>query len=241
MSNKDKIKTFLEQKEFHKLVELARNERGTVRHITSFLYNEDNLLHWRAVEGLGRLAEHPDILSIEKIRVIISRLFLNLEDRSGGNAWGTIEAIGAMIAARLDQLDNQIPKMLIYMKDAKCWVGLLWAMRKIGEKRPDLLEGTVPYVIGLLRNPRRTTRGHAVWVLGAIGYVGAQDVLDGRLSIDIKETLEGLLHDKNPVIIYDNGDLRERIIGDLAQEALAALGGRQGGTRKATDYFDYVI
>jgi HEAT repeat protein len=208
LSVKDEIRTILTDNEPHKLVELASREKSTVRQLTSFLYNEDELLRWRAVEGFGAIAKDPYILSVEKLQTIISRLTLNLEDRSGGNAWSSLEAVGAIIAARSYQLENQIPKLFSFIHDARLWKGLLWSVRRIGEQNPGLLQNRLHLVIGLLRNPSNTTRGHAAWALGVIG--------DG----DAIEILESLTTDKHGIRIYDKGELLDITVGELAKRSL---------------------
>lgn len=208
MSVKDGIRKILSNNELDKLVELASREKSTIRQLTSFLYNEDELLRWRAAEGFGIIARDPYILSVEKLQTIISRLTLNLEDRSGGNAWSSMEAVGAMIAARSYQLENQIPKLFSFIHDARLWKGLLWSVRRIGEQNPGLLQNRLHLVIGLLRNPSNTTRGHAAWALGVIG--------DG----DAIEILESLQADKHSIRIYDKGELLDITVGELAKRSL---------------------
>jgi len=211
LSIKNDIKNLLELGEFDKLIELAAAEKGITRYLTSFLFSEDELLHWRAVEGLEVLAKDPYILSAEKVRTIISRLSLNLEDQSGGNGWGSLEAIGALIAARPYQLEDQIPMLFSRMWDSSLRKGLLWSVRRIGEKSPELLADRVPYVIGLLRNPSKTTRGHAAWALGTIG------------DMSVEETLEALRKDNNLIRIYNDGELQEITISKLAEDSLASI------------------
>lgn len=225
MSTKDRIKEFLEKKDFDGVVEFARRDRNVTKYLTSLLYSEDNLLHWRAADALGKLTVHQDVLSENKARIIIGRLFTNLEDQSGGNGWGSMEAIGAMIAAQPYRLSSFVPKMISKISDARLWVGLLWSIRQIGEKQPDLFKDYIFHVVGLLRNPRRATRGHAAWALGAIGDADVR-VLEG-LILDVRETLGGLLNDKNLIPIYIDGDIHERVIGDIAKEALASLRARE--------------
>jgi len=226
LSIKDEIRTLLEKRDFDKLKELATTEKGVTKYLRSFLYSEDDLLHWRAAEALGVFAGDKNLLSDEKVRSITTRLFTALEDKSGGNGWGSIEAIGAMVAARPDQLSKLIPKMFSYIWDGRVRKGLLWSVRRIGEKRPDLFKDKILHIVGLLRNPSNTTRGHAAWALGVIGDTDIK-VLEG-LVLDVKETLEGLLDDDSLIRIYDEGELQERTIADIAKEALAALDRRQG-------------
>ncbi len=226
MSLKDDIKSLLEKKDFDGVVELAAHERGVLKYLRSLLYSEDDLLHWRAAEAFGRIAEHPDIMSREKVNTTITRLLVSLEDKSGGTGWGSMEAIGAMVAARPDEFGKAIPKMFSYIWDGRIRKGLLWSVRRIGKERPDLLKDKIFHVVGLLRNPSNTTRGYAAWALGVIGDSDVR-VLEG-LVVDVKETLEGLLRDDSRIRIYDDGELQERTISQIAKEALAALNGRQG-------------
>jgi len=208
---KDDIRTFLQNKEFDKLVELASRDKKVIRHLTSFLYNEDELLRWRAAEGFAAIVKSPHVLSIEKIHILIDRLTINLEDQSGGNAWGAIEAFGAIIAARPYELDGQIPKLFSFIHDARLWKGILWSARRIGEQDPGLLKNRLHMVIGLLRNPSKTTRGHAAWTLGAIG------------DSDVLEILETLQKDTNRIHIYDQGELREVTVGEIAKRSIAEI------------------
>lgn len=208
MSVKDEIRTYLSNNELDKLVELASRDKRTTRQLTAFLYHEDELMRWRAAEAFGVIARDPYILSVEKLQIIISRLTLNLEDRSGGNAWSSMEAVGAIIAARSYQLEDQIPKLFSFIHDARLWKGLLWSVRKIGEQNPGLLQKRLHLVIGLLRNPSNTTRGHAAWALGVIG--------DG----DSIEILESLQKDKHDIRIYERGELLEITVGELAKRSI---------------------
>ena len=226
MSLKDDIKSLLEKKDFDGVVELAARERGVLKYLRSLLYSENDLLHWRAAEAFGRIAKYPDIMSREKVNTMLTRLFVSIEDKSGGNGWGSIEAIGAIVAARPDEFSKAIPRMFSYIWDGRVRKGLLWSMRRIGQERPDLLKDKIFYIVGLLRNPSNTTRGHAAWALGVIGDSDVR-VLEG-LVIDVKETLKGLLDDDSRIRVYDNGELQERTISQIAKEALAALNGRQG-------------
>lgn len=226
MSLKDEIKTLLERRDFDTLKKLAAQKKGVTKYLRAFLYSEDDLLHWRAAEALGELAGDQNLLSDEKVRAITTRLFTALEDKSGGNGWGSIEAVGAMVAARPDQLSNLVPKMFSYIWDGRVRKGLLWSVRRIGEQRPDLFKDKIFHIVGLLRNPSNTTRGHAAWALGVIGDTDIR-VLEG-LVLDVRETLEGLLDDDSRIRIYDEGELLERTIADIAKEALAALDRRQG-------------
>ncbi|MCL6471368.1 MAG: HEAT repeat domain-containing protein [Firmicutes bacterium] len=226
MSTKDILKGLLQNKNFDAVVELAKSDRAVVRQLTSLLYNEDNLLHWRAVNAFGVLAAHPEVLDENKAHVVIGRLLYNLEDQSGGNAWGSMEAIGAIVAAQPYKLGSFVPKMFAKISDSRVWVGLLWSVRQIGEKRPELFKNYVFHVLGLLRNPRISVRGHAAWALGAIGEAGTT-VLEG-LVFDVRESLEGLLKDHHRINIYTDGELQEKAISDIAKEALAVLKERQG-------------
>lgn len=226
MSLKNDIKNLLEEKDFDGVVELAAREKGTLKYLRSLLYSEDDLLHWRAAEAFGRIAGHPDVMSREKVNTMLTRLLISLEDRSGGNGWGSMEAIGAIVAARPDEFSKAIPKMFSYIWDGRIRKGLLWSVHRIGENRPDLLKDKIFHIVGLLRNPSNTTRGHAAWALGTIGDTDVR-VLEG-LVLDVRDTLKGLLDDDSRVRIYDNGELKETTIAEIAKEALAALNGRQG-------------
>lgn len=225
MSLKETIRGHLQNKEFDQLVELAAREKQTIKYLTSFLYSEDDLLHWRAADALGIIAAHREVVSTDKLRSVIDRLFVNLNDQSGGNAWGAVEAIGAIIAARPREFSGLIDKMFSYISDGRIRKGLLWSVRKIGLERPDFFEDKVFHVVGLLRNPSNTTRGHAAWALGAIGYTDIRVI--ETLIVDIKETLRALQDDDSRIRVYDDGELREVTVGELAEESLESIDKRR--------------
>jgi HEAT repeat protein len=89
--------------------------------------------------------------------------------------------------------------------------GVLWSARQIAKERPDIVRSYVPHIIKLLGSTDSTIRGHAAWVLGALADPDA-----------IKELIK-LQGDASPLYIYDQGELKQTAVGDLAANSIAEL------------------
>ena len=87
---REQIIRMLREADFPALVELAATEPGVGDMLLQFLYDPQDLLHWRALEGLGHLAGAQP----EQVRKLISRLLWLLNEDSGSFGWGAAAALG---------------------------------------------------------------------------------------------------------------------------------------------------
>lgn len=214
MSIKDKVRKFLNEKEFGSIAELAESEKGVVRNLFFFLYSTDDLLHWRAAEALGAIAAHQvgqKGLAAEGGRNIPRRLIWSLAEESGATAFPATEALGAVAAASPNNFPDFGRIVLSFMDDPTLRRGVLWSARKIAEKRPDLVWDSVPKIIELLADPDPIIRGHAAWALGATKDETAVD------------KLKALENDEDPLYVYEDGELCKVMVGELAKRSIAEL------------------
>ncbi|MDI6717182.1 MAG: HEAT repeat domain-containing protein [Actinomycetota bacterium] len=216
MTAKDKLKKLLDNKDFEKLSELTDSSSSIIRSLFSLLYSTDDLTHWRAAEALGMLAGRQVGSKSDSGRNIPRRLLWSLMEESGATAWPAPEALGAVVAYRPSLFTDYAPIVLSFIDDPILHRGVLWSARKIAEKRPDLIRNFVPKVIELLGSPDPTTRGHAAWALGAMGAKEAVERLK-KLSVD-----------SNKLYIYNNGELQEKTVGELAINSVKELQNRFG-------------
>jgi len=213
LSIKTEVKLLLDAKEFEKIADLAEQEGRVVRYLLSFLYSTDDLLHWRAAEALGVVASRQGQCAsgADGQRNIPRRLVWSLAEESGATAWPAPEGLGAVVAKQPNSLPDFGRIVLSFIEDPILRRGVLWSARKIAEKRPDLVQDSVPAIIKLLDDPDATTRGHAAWALGAMGDPNT-----------IKK-LRALQQDAGPLFIYDEGELQSTTVGKLATRSLAEL------------------
>lgn len=213
MSIKEDVRQLLRNRDLEKLVSLADGNSSIARYLFSFLYTTDDLLHWRAAEALGAVANSQYEKGINEGRNIPRRLVWSLMEESGSTAWPAPEALGAVVAARPGAFTVFATIVLSFIDDPVLQRGVLWSARKIAEARPDLIKDSVPQVVGLLKSSDPTIRGHAAWALGAM-----------RADAAVKE-LKELQGDSSPLHVYDEGKLRETTVGALAGGSLNEIGG----------------
>jgi HEAT repeat protein len=197
----------LERGEFAPVLEMAAADRRAVRALVSLLYDRDELVRWRAVSALGRLAgEHPELA-----RPLVTRLYWSLNDESGGIGWMSAPALGE-IGRRAPELLSQCVRPLVrYLDEPFLLVGALWAIGRLAPAYPAETREVVPEVARLCASADPAVRAHAAFALGEAG--------DGRA----RRALEGLADDECPARVYAGDQLVTKQVREWAGEALARL------------------
>jgi len=194
---------------FPALLDLAAKEQGVGEILLQFLYDPHDLLHWRALEGLGHLAGAQP----EQVRKLISRLLWLLNEDSGSFGWGAAAALGEIGRHRLAVVKEIIPMFCGLLEEDFSRAPMLWGIGRLAEVRPDQLNEVLPRIVIFLTSTEAQVRALAAWALGKAGYCQA--------GADLQELLE----DERPVAIYDRGELRHTTVAQVAREALASLEG----------------
>ena len=204
MAIKDEVKRLLANYDRRALVELALADRRVVPALNRLLFDADELIRWRAVEGFGWLAlEDPFMLEN-----IISRLIYTMNDDSGSIGWGAPYALGEMCACDPDLVEDFFPIVISSMDLEVFRHGVIWAIGRVAPVRPDLVNDTGPQVVEHLHDREARVRGLACWTLGRLKWSEAMDSL-------IKLTGDG-----EELTIYQDGQLVPRTVGSLAQWAI---------------------
>jgi hypothetical protein len=201
---RQQIIDLLLQPDFPGLAALAGRAPRTAQILTQLLYSPEDLLHWRALEGLGYVAgAHP-----EQVQKIINRLLWLLNEDSGSFGWGAAAALGEIGRHQLPLVQGIIPMFVGFLEETFSQGPMLWGLGRLGEVHPEELSEIAPAIVIFLTNPAPRLRALAAWSLGKMRYRQAAP------------EIEELLADAAPVEIYDAEQLYQTAVGRVAREAL---------------------
>jgi hypothetical protein len=204
---RQEVRALLKEGNFPELVSLAGRESFTNGILLQFLYDPQDPLHWRALEGLGHVAHgHP-----HQVQKVISRLLWLLNEDSGSFGWGAAAALGEIGRHELPVVADIIPMFCGFLEETFSRVPMLWGVGRMAEVHPEKLHEVVPYLLACLEDGDPQVRGLSTWALGNLKVQEA------------RELLGSLLDDERPLDLYDQGELRRTTVAQLAREALAAL------------------
>lgn len=213
-SMKSQLREWLAEAEFQRIIDIALEQGRIVNTLISLTYDADPLIHWRALDAIGRCAEHFCSSRTEALRNLLRRLFWQMTDESGAMGWHAPEAIGEIIRADPHAFADFIP-MTVSLLDLepedlpRFLPGTLYALGRIGEKTPDSVKGALPGILAALTEKGTQTRAMAVWCLGRIGE---RAVLVQRPE---------LAEDQGKAIVYKDEQLLETTVAALWIEIAA--------------------
>lgn len=207
MTLKDSLRLLLQDNDRDRLIALVMADRRAVTALNRLIFDEDELIRWRAVTALGWVAREDPFL-LEKV---IGRLIYTMNDDSGSIGWMAPQALGEICANDPDLVEDFFPLVISAAKESVFRPGSAWAIGRVAPIRPDLVEGTGPHLIDLLKDPDPLVRGTACWALGQMGWTAAC------------EDIERLIRDDREFNWFENGVLVRKTVGWMAQAALGQL------------------
>ena len=204
---REQVKDLLRQGNFPGLVQLAGRETGVTTLLLQLLYAPDELLHWRALEGLGHLAAaYPG-----RVQKVIGRLLWSLNEDSGSFGWGAAAALGEIGRHQVSLIQEIIPMFIGFLEEPFSQGPMLWGLGRLGEVHPELIAEVVPDIVPFITSSEPQLRAYAAWCLGKLRYREAAP------------RLRQLLTDGQLAQIYDAGQLRHTSVAGVAREALERL------------------
>lgn len=201
------VRDHLRFKDYEAVLGLADSERSLMRAVTSLLYEREELIRWRAVTMIGRLAAAEP----EMVRPLVGRFIWWMNDESGGIGWSSAPALAEIGRMAPTMLRENVRVVIHYRAERILFPGVLWAIGRLAETYRRETEEAVPDLLGFLADNDSTLRGLAAWALGEVGDPRA---IDG---------LTGLLEDSHQVSIYEEGDLMVKEAGVMAAEAMEKI------------------
>ena len=202
----------LREADYAALRALAAEEPRLGELLLQFLYDPGDLLHWRALEGLGQVAAAQPA----QVQKLINRLLWLLNEDSGNFGWGAAAALGEIGRNQISLVSEIIPLFCGFLEKQFSRGPMLWGVGRLAEVAPERLLDVLPMIVPFLTSAQPEVRGLAAWALGKAGY--------GEAAAELR----ALLSDDRPVAIYDRGELRQTTVAELAREALAVLESRSG-------------
>jgi len=208
------VRDLLERHDREGLVRWADGrKKGITTLLALLLYQTDELMRWRCIEGLGLLAANLAPQGVEPLRDIIRRLLWTMNDESGNVGWFAPEAIGEIMASvpRLArEFTDLLPNFLVEEPFER---GTHWAMVRVAGAvghSPSvikMLEAGAGTLVQSLGDQDAFTRAHAALALKRLGR------LDGAPAAAIAA-------DTGPLTVYDfdSGTLVSTTVADLVEQ-----------------------
>ena len=155
-------------------------------------------------------------ISLEKTRNIVRRLMWNLNDESGGIGWGSVEAMGEILAVNEALALEYAPLLLSYGREDGNYQehelmqrGVLWGICRLCEAMPGITgKQAAEHIIPYTKSNDATVRGLAARVLGILEY---------KESCSELELLTG---DETPIQLFLNN---RHIVSTVKEQSEKAL------------------
>jgi hypothetical protein len=193
---KKTIHRALETNELESVVSFVVKDRKALSMLVRMAYDKETLVGWRAIKAIGLAAKTMVLTDYDFLRETIRKLLWSLSDESGGIGWSAPEILGEIVSADPEQFSDIIPLIAeVYSIEEKTFrPGILYALGKIAEVRPDLVMPFKDLISRALSEGEPLSRVFALDLLIALKDKLGKDDLDSinkiirsRLSADRSE------------------------------------------------------
>ena len=207
-----KIISLLEEKKYDEMLELAKKDtKATFRLLIGITYDKTDILCWRAIEVSGMIAGEIAKTNPDVIRTLAQRLLWMLRDESGNNLSSAPEILGEIVRNSPDTLADIAPVIASFHDEVMLRQGVLRAIFRIGELRPDLICISGEFLESFLLDRDSTVRAYALLIAGAYKLKEALPVISS------------LKNDSDTVTLYSDGDFISVSVGQIAAKIHARL------------------
>ena len=216
---KSEIVKLLTDKKYDALMKVPLGNGRLLSTLVSLTYDRKNVISYRAIEAFGIVSKEIAKTKPELVRNAVGRLLWMIRDESGGIGWSSPEMLGEIVRNNPELFSDVAPVIMSFLDEEMLASGVLIAAGRIGEVNPELIAHAIPLILSYLQNPEPLLRGLAAWALGRMRASQAEP------------ELEKLKNDSSPIAIYEDGELKEKTIRQIAEEAvcsISASGFRQG-------------
>jgi hypothetical protein len=208
---KKEVARLLREKKYDELIRHPSGIRKIITLLISLSYDKKDVISWRAMEAIGFITREISGTNPDFVRNIVGRLLWMIRDESGGIGWSVPEILGEIVRNNPDLCADIAPIIASFHEEQMLTAGVMWAIGRIGKINSETIDYAVSIIIPYLKSPNRTLRGYAAW---ASGELGASQAVN---------ELEKLKNDTDIIPFYEEGDLKEKTVGDIAAKAIAKL------------------
>jgi len=217
---KEDLRQLLDTPDFSHALSVLLQEppRQVINPLISLFLTGEEIIRWRAITAAGRVVANLADQDMEGARVIMRRFIWMLNDESGGIGWGVPEAMGEVVAVH-DRLGEEFADLLVsyvcpernYLEYEALQRGALWAIGRVAEVKPYLVEEGKECVIPHLAFQDAAVRGLSARAAGLMGVEAA------------RENLKGCLDDDREISLFVDTALVASTVSGLARAALSKL------------------
>ncbi|MGQ9512331.1 DVU0298 family protein [Thermodesulfitimonas sp.] len=211
--SKREVEALIADYQLDPVIAAARHDRKIMRHLQRLLCAGDELVRLRAAEALGKVAGALVTTDPTAVVSVFQGLFNHFADSSASN-WGSVDAIGEVIANAPDLFAGYIAKLFPLLTEESVRPAAVRALARIAAVRPDAVRRRIFFpLLPFVRDKNPQTRGYIALLLGRMG------------GSEARQLLEMLRDDVTPVEIYEAGRMVTKTVGQIADEALTQLNG----------------
>ncbi len=164
---REAVRRLLEAFDLAALDRWAAAERGAWAALQPLLFDDDELVRWRAVEAAGRVAAVRARADLEPAREMIRRALWLMNDESGGVLWVGPEVIGAVLA-HVPALQGEFLEVLAsFLEEEPFRAGTRWGLWRVALASPAAVAPAAAALGPSLRDPDPEIRGLAALALAA--------------------------------------------------------------------------
>jgi hypothetical protein len=215
MLKKDLL-SLLEQQRYDEITKGVREHtKRLFRLLIGVAYDKSDIVCWRAIEVTGIAAGEIAQSSPDVVRNLAQRLLWMMRDESGNNPWSAPEMLGEIVRNSPDAFADIAPVIASFHDELMLRRGVLRAIYRIGEVRPDLIDISGEFIMPYLRDEDPVVRAYSVLIAGVYKLRETLPVIS-----DLKD-------DGVSVTLYYGGDFSSTNVGRLAGEIYEGLSGKE--------------
>jgi hypothetical protein len=218
---KEEVIKRLKEKRYYELSSLPCGRRRTLSLLISLSYDKKDAISWRAMEAIGILTSEIAKEAPGHVRNTVGRLLWMMRDESGGIGWSVPEILGEIVRNNPELCADIAPIIASFHEEKMLNAGVLWAVGRIGMLNDEFFDYAAPIAASYLESSDPLIRGYAAFACGSLSVMPSA------------KELEKLKTDKNVIPVYEDGELREKLIGEIASEAAEKLGKASYNGRKS--------
>ena len=213
-SRKADVKKILERGDFEALEKWAGEVRNPFRILLSITYDAEELIRWRTIEAIGKVARVQAKFNIEKVRDFVRRLLWLMNDESGGLGWHAPEMIGEILVNVPVLIENTADLLPSFLQEEPFERGTHLAIYRVASVDSKPFLKSAAELSKSLSNSDPLIRSYAVL---ALGFIGAKPY---------RNSIEKLLEDQEQIVLYDfdSGNFRETTVFGIARKVIKQIG-----------------